>query len=437
MPKKKAVRIRLSLFFDGTLNNRCNTSARLSGNATEDELSHGSFQNDYSNVAKLEWSLARKSRGFDLAYGCYVEGIGTLDREGDSLMAAATGMGPWRSDTGVTDKVRLGVKWALATVRRRKRSTEEIKDLHIDVFGFSRGAAAARHFVHKAIIDESSMLRKQIAADGYSIGEVKISFVGRFDTVASYGVIHWNDTRDLDLDAVAKADKVIQLAAAEEHRANFRLTDIKSAIREGKGKQVFLPGVHSDIGGGYVDEEPEKRGLRRVYIDGTILSAAMDRRMRESLQGEAEWFKRQGWLTEAEVTINRESTLEGHLYTLRSERSSVRNTYSLIPLHLMAEFATQSGIGWNADLRSKYAVPPDLKAWLDALRKYALDGANSTPQDWFDKVSPPRGVAVSSSDLRRLRHDYLHISTTEDGSTVEPNKPQRVDGRRARVIQDG
>ena len=40
-------------------------------------------------------------------------------------------------------------------------------------------------------------------------------------------------------------------ASAEEHRMHLSLHNINSA--KAKGEQYFLPGVHSDIGGGYLD----------------------------------------------------------------------------------------------------------------------------------------------------------------------------------------
>ena len=47
----------------------------------------------------------------------------------------------------------------------------------------------------------------------------------------------------------------MHLVAAEEHRKNVSLTDIASA--GSKGRELFLPGVHSDIGGDYRDEASE------------------------------------------------------------------------------------------------------------------------------------------------------------------------------------
>lgn len=145
-----------------------------------------------------------------------------------------------------------------------------IEKLTVDTFGFSRGAAAARYCVHRVLNDTGSTrapkhaLKKAITGLGRTVEEVEIWAVGLFDTVSSLGVfLELSDVGELKLNAVRFARSVYHLAAAEEYRKNFSLTNIKSA--GGKGKEIFLPGAHSDIGGGYVDGASE----RKTLIDGS------------------------------------------------------------------------------------------------------------------------------------------------------------------------
>ena len=87
-----------------------------------------------------------------------------------------------------------------------------------------------------------------------------IRFAGLFDTVSSYGLClsKEKDTELFGLDAVRLAKNTLHLVAADEHRYFFPLVNIKSA---GFNEKVF-PGVHSDIGGSYVDGDDEfKKGL--------------------------------------------------------------------------------------------------------------------------------------------------------------------------------
>ncbi|MFC3158882.1 phospholipase effector Tle1 domain-containing protein [Chryseobacterium arachidis] len=112
------------------------------------------------------------------------------------------------------------------------------------MFGFSRGAAAARHFVHivsknKDKKDPKSRkfgsLGVEIEKVGVNLDEITVTvrFLGIFDTVSSYSENTWttspnfnNDIEELQLDDIAKAKKIVHFIAENEHRINFDLTDI-------------------------------------------------------------------------------------------------------------------------------------------------------------------------------------------------------------------
>ncbi len=57
------------------------------------------------------------------------------------------------------------------------------------------------------------------------------------------------------------------MAESDEHRVNFRLTNINSA--GSRGTEKFLPVVHSDIGGSYVDGVDEEVILDQNYVGVT------------------------------------------------------------------------------------------------------------------------------------------------------------------------
>ncbi len=132
-----------------------------------------------------------------------------------------------------------------------------IAKIQFDVFGFSRGAAAARHFANRVMEQDpaiASAIEKGIRGDFYDgkpSGEVR--FLGLFDTVAAIGGIsnffdingRSNPRVKLELrPSVAK--KVFQITAMNEYRYNFSLNSI-----QGMWPELALPGAHSDIGGGY------------------------------------------------------------------------------------------------------------------------------------------------------------------------------------------
>ena len=415
-PPEVRTTIRVSLFFDGTANNRANTSERLRNSELyQDNEGEGSFQNDYSNVSHLE-TLVIGDSSFEHSFSIYVEGIGTTNRDSDTSYGLGTGLG----DTGVVAKVDSGLREVLRGLRDLSvASGTIIERIHLDAFGFSRGAAAARHFVHR-VLNGDEPLQGRIEALGHAVEELEISFVGLFDTVASYGVQHSNDTRDLDLDAIRSARRVVQLAAAEEHRENFRLTNINSAVAAGVGVEFFLPGVHSDVGGGYTDRYDEV-DLQILDFDVSYSDDALERRF----ERERQWLISSGWYRAneiAEVSFWNE---------LKVTKRGIRKQYNRIPLKHMVQFAAETGLRFQS-AGGRYPIPSAL-ASIDALvdaHVAAHSGGGSTAAHWLNMRTP---------DYRRLRHDYLHFSSFYGGVANPPQftSDDPMNGQRQRVVQNG
>ncbi|WP_306349963.1 phospholipase effector Tle1 domain-containing protein [Flavobacterium sp. '19STA2R22 D10 B1'] len=100
-----------------------------------------SFSNDYTNVAR-QWFCCDKNN-----YGIYIEGIGTLDNTRDVDGGFQYGSGI----TGIRSKVKKGCEDLAEKVELaiKAKPNDPLKSITVDVFGFSRGAAAARNFVHE------------------------------------------------------------------------------------------------------------------------------------------------------------------------------------------------------------------------------------------------------------------------------------------------
>lgn len=271
-PKKKKKELNdvyMGVFFDGTSNNRQNVEGRRKDPklkntlASDSDGSNTSYGNDNTNVDKLEKAYLRDNCCH--YYSVYVEGIGTKnpDKNDDETLSYygdfTRGQAKGKGETGLFEKVEKG---CLDIAGRLKKENEiSISTLYLDVFGFSRGAAAARIFVNE-------MIKKKVKGDkrtydfgylgkafkelGYKTNpiRIKIRFLGLYDTVSSYGD---NVFDDIDVDKVPlKIPNVgftVHLTAEDEHRINFPLTNIASA--GSNSIELSLPGVHSDIGGGY------------------------------------------------------------------------------------------------------------------------------------------------------------------------------------------
>lgn len=403
--EKRPVTIRIAVFFDGTLNNRTNV---LLGQ--QNVFKGTSYENGLTNVAILERFFDPNS-SYEYSFSLYIEGVGTTDERRDTKIAAALGKGT----TGVLDKVGIGASKLINRIKKQIDPNVPINLIHIDCFGFSRGAAAARHFIYKLIDKSQETLKQKLVLLGYSVNQVDVKFVGLYDTVASCGVNHEDDTRELSLDAIKHAEQVVQIAAADEHRKNFPLTNVNSAPR---GVQIFIPGAHSDVGGGYLSSMDEI-DLQILDLDRIFGLTEADN---TALHRERRWLIESGWCFEEEIhEIN-------NWYELRVTRRSISNCYSRIPLKMMAGFASSNGVNFTSRLLIKNAIPPALKE----VESLLSSSCASSPDFWTSSNTPM---------LRALRHNYLHFSAYY-GSIIGCNEPYFTDGgpvygRRKRVIHDG
>lgn len=436
-PRPELVTVRVRIYFDGTGNNLYNIDEASAAGANgawwnlksrmrEHRLSGDSYTSSYSNVALLSKHSPDPVRSDTLySFSIYAEGIGTARGQSDARQLVGSVLG--RGETGVPARV----EWATQQVVERLKEfrigkTQPVK-IELALFGFSRGAAAARHCVHVLLGDrkadaESPTLKARMVRLGYVVDAVAVTFVGLFDTVASFGIDHSTNTQDLNLDAIEAADKVVQLAAADEYRKNFALTDITSAA---SGTEIYLPGVHSDIGGGYVDfkdddevmvlwlDDPEGVNLESAcLVDDDIHPMLRDRLLRDK-----EWLIHMGWI-EGEGHGARTTSADIGYNWIRITRKNIRSTYSRIPLRIMAALAGQ--IAFKGSLLS--TTPLD-----GALGKNIIPGG-TTVEKYLLKYatdSGPRGSAledwaITPSWLTSLRHTHFHFSAQYDSIGMEP-----------------
>lgn len=425
---KKPVTIRCIILFDGTMNNKTNIESRISKNefyeATRskkyklfgERVGDGaeSYENGFTNIAALDGYMAEEpAQGYDITTLVYTEGAGTMNNAGDKTVGYGIGMG----EAGVKNKCEKGIAEVVSKIIEAKVDGNSIKpDKHyiklltIDVFGFSRGATTARYAIYRLLKDEKRPIKKRLQDHGYDTTKVEVCFTGLFDTVSSHGISFSNDVRKLELDAVREAKKVLHLAAAEEYRKNFSLTNIKSAC--GKGEEYFLPGVHSDVGGSYHDDSAENFYLysgspAKVKADRAVLIA-------------------EGWYKEDEILYEEELNEFGQpVYArIKANRKGIRNAYCQIPLKIMAKSAREQGLSIKADLESRADSSigefPDLKALDDNITKYKVTSVTAFP--------------IHDPLLKRIRHDHLHMSS-KDSLGLHPRFNDK--GQRWRQPYDG
>ncbi|MYN18371.1 DUF2235 domain-containing protein [Rugamonas sp. FT107W] len=148
-----------------------------------------------------------------------------------------------------------------------------IPSLTVSVFGFSRGAAEATAFCH---------FLSELLSDGKLVGiPTSIDFLGVFDVVATVGMSdsagrttvvprvffdgHWAWAKKLLLPLPACVKGGAHYIAAHEQRMNFPVTQLQTT--SGKFTEVYFPGMHSDVGGGYAPGEYGKgRGAQSAML---------------------------------------------------------------------------------------------------------------------------------------------------------------------------
>jgi hypothetical protein len=270
-------------------------------------------------------------------------------------------------------------------------------------------------------------LRAELKRRGVEVGPIRVEFVGLFDTVAAYGNLalggsHADDTKELGLDALRWAERTYHLCAAEEYRENFRLTTIRSAGE--RGRQVFLPGSHSDVGGSYPDGEREGISVLMTPLGPNPPTPATMNTFRKTMI-------KLGWYSEDQI----EGPNPSNLNRVRGERGKISNAYSYIPLHLMAAEARRFGVSIDPKLETTYAVGEmnllsGVQELLVAYDKGIRDVTTSKPGDWERRETGPW------TSLRRL---YLHVSAKYVGLGMGPSwkDGKQSSGVRQRVIQDG
>jgi hypothetical protein len=267
--------VHIGLFFDGTGNNK-----------DVDEK-----PKKWSNVARIWYSaaMAATETAEKNIYPIYVSGVGTpfngtatgwIDKTQvvveDTAFGNAGGAGGTRrtefGQANVNDALRqvllnnatkLGGATKDYAEKSKNKSLSElsqalgahrlIKVINLSIFGFSRGAALARAFSNDFInLCEKDKHGKLL----YKKVPVRIHFMGLFDTVASFGAPSANMDglfSEKRLAVPTLAERCVHYVAAHELRFSFPVDLIRQRGQlMPSWTETVYPGVHSDVGGGYM-----------------------------------------------------------------------------------------------------------------------------------------------------------------------------------------
>ena len=254
------------------------------------------------------------------------------------------------------------------------------------MFGFGRGAAAARHFIN--LLHDIRNLNVGERRPGrfyspfFTHEKLRIRFVGLFDCVVSTGLVADDDDyagSQIGLsDDIAK--KVVNIFAADEFRHNFSANSILGRPNrliggvEGTREEYVGPGAHSDIGGGYPDHFPEAPIIALESGRGPILASPRDMIAHLEASGEhgptdierKQRLVEKGWCFANEIDrcyIKRPVSADWG-YQIVLDRSEFHDhRLSRVYLHMMHELARANGAALRAALPQDplYDLPSELE----------------------------------------------------------------------------
>lgn len=440
---RQAITLRVGFFFDGTgdnadnvaRGNQCRASQLgLDSQDAQNLLDHclphqmdpmSSYGRERTNIAKLfDFYMDDSARLLEkherkAMLRVYIEGVGTEAGQPDKIFPD---MALGRGRNGVLEKFEYSITQLseLIDVFAKTNPQCSVSKIEIDIFGFSRGAAASRHFVNDLRRGRSSQLAQTLRGEeslamdfDWRFGHgVRVNLIGLFDTVAAIGTfsdgwdVHDDRNGDIRLHlAPDSAPTVIHLVAGDEYRHNYSLNSTRPGF-----KDIVIPGAHGDIGGSYPAVAEEHLFLTRPFID------IVDERLRkeESLawrraeQALAEWRQRgllDPWQPEGRLYIDcwevlsnlREARPSKAVYAQIKLERRVRGEYGRITLRLMHALARDAGAPFKAleEHDPQNAIPASLTLISDKLLAYARGQS---------------ALNLSPEEITLLKAHYLHQS---------------------------
>jgi len=239
----------------------------------------------------------------------------------------------------------------------------------------------------------------------------------------------------------------VHLTAAHEHRRNFALNSLQS--RDGSlpanFREISLPGVHSDIGGGYGDSQREDVLLSPLLQVPRDRVRWPDKTLQwDNLEAKRQQVEAAGWIGPHNLPVRQSEQLQAwpkdlgpegparlEIVTRRQEHPApdgrvelvlrmlrqVRGEYSQVALRLMHRLATNSGVPLqDIDTRkTDNTLPEELKPILQKVLEQAEQGSDAP--------------SLTAGHEHLLLQRYIHYSAHHNGiETLVAGTPAKLEG---------
>ncbi|RXJ68538.1 hypothetical protein CRV08_06835 [Halarcobacter ebronensis] len=476
-------------------------------NILADDDEDSSFTNGESNISRLynlydgadvkrDKTILPTSR-----FKLYESGAGThnpyiKEDYGEDSILFGSGFGGEKYLTKDKTGIEAHIIYACIKISEQLRASalEYINELYLDVFGFSRGAATARHFIC-SILNEaekggenySIKMKKEkniftpffgdngiVYIDGkrfynplntekryYGSGRSRIEnpyfgkkkitiesinfrFIGLYDTVPHFGLQQANDFKSLNLNFFKdgneeKIGQVVHLMAKDEFRFNFDaysiFENINNELQKTQGstlsggkkfEEYYLPGAHSDVGGGY-NTSSETTLLTKKYVNDY-------EKIPEYIKNTIiTWNDKYNWLntnniqkvkSKKEIKDNLEdgfyycilpeaipsyigTTLPKPMLYLYMHKKEVLNKYEYITLKIMYERAIYKDMTQGKELGKKEALE---MVPFGSLSSYSFKD-DEILNKVYDTLEEKGEFTSGNSLYKKLKDDYIHHSS--------------------------
>ena len=209
--------------------------------------------------------------------------------------------------------------------------------------------------------------------------------------------------------------------------------------------EFTLPGVHSDIGGCYINGMPETVDLYKEYGS------------KHGCENYRKILIEEGWYRPEEISINYipPITHEGvESYMLVGHRKSLFNTYDKVSLNTMLHYSSEFDVKYLKDVvKNKHAIKEEflskihqqLLQYMSAcgdlrnsyVHEYNKSGNSGDYVEKHKKIHYEEFIK-DVNDLKILRNKYLHWSSSVTKFGLGPKVGKVTNGKeRKRNIQDG
>jgi hypothetical protein len=322
--------------------------------------------------------------------------------------------------------------------------------IFISIFGFSRGATEARAFtnwLYSLCQLDARLCNKPEGSLTLGGFRVNFDFLGLFDTVASIGSANtanifdghgaWADAEESL--RIPVGIKCLHMVAAHELRRSFPVDSIavgRNPLPSGC-EELVVPGVHSDIGGGYCPREQGKgldvEGADMLSRIPLLLMYKSARLSGVPLKLEvADDETRQKFLLKGEVIdaynayIKSCVITKGEIHQIMREQARHQMMWRLVraisgkaPIHLAANFRRAS----TFDKNDLFSAAQEFEVEIEKFKSWLMEkGSNFIPtaqspgfhtgykSEWEEIATWWGKMAVPSMEVLNFFDEYVHDS---------------------------